>query len=101
LKEFLADSNNSLVIISFLVAHIMGGGATQVVRTAMGVCVCMHAMGKKPNNLHIFKHMQNQCFFCIHIHADFSLWYYVAQEWASYLNEKKKQSSVSHLFNSI
>lgn len=79
----------------------MGGGATQVVRTAMGVCVRAHAMGKKPNNLHIFKHMQNQRFFCTHIHADFSLWYYVAQEWASYLNEKKKQSSVSHLFNSI
>jgi hypothetical protein len=46
LKEFLADSNNSLVIISFLVAHIMGGGATQVVRTAMGVCVHAHAMGE-------------------------------------------------------
>ncbi len=64
-------------------------------------CVCACACyGRKPNNLHIFKHMQNQCFFCTRIHADFSLWYYVAHEWASYLNEKE-QSSVSHLFNSI
>jgi hypothetical protein len=54
LKEFLADSNNSLVIISFLVAHIMGGGATQVVRTAMGVCVCARMLWEKNQTIYTF-----------------------------------------------
>jgi hypothetical protein len=100
-KEFLADSNNSLVIISFLVAHIMGGGATQVVRTAIGVCVCVCVLWEKTQTIYTFSSRCKINASSAHIHADFSLWYYVAQEWASYLNEKKKQSSVSHLFNSI